>query len=168
MVSIAMNVKNGTISGKNYNDVLEKLMKRLSDIKKERQEEYLKMASEASKDNVKKLLLKIANLQRKSQLNIGKLLWSGEIKNIGNDSSSFEMIEHLVDTHDNYNPNDIKDVLIASIKEEEQFQSLINLVSKEYQNTTMESLLRSLYNCEEESKNYLSELYEEYINENYW
>ncbi|MGC8609559.1 MAG: hypothetical protein ACP5UV_06810, partial [Thermoplasmata archaeon] len=141
---------------------------KLLKIREQKREEYLKLASEAKRDNIKRMLLRIANVQKKIQLNTLKLLRSRRSEGIKISGKSYEMIDHLVKNHEKQNLNDLQSMLLESLREEDEIQSIIKLASKEYQGTVIERLFESLYACGEENKNYLSELYEEFVNENYW
>ncbi|PYB67809.1 hypothetical protein DMB44_07910 [Thermoplasma sp. Kam2015] len=163
-----MTHKYKTISGNSYDEVIEVLLKRLAELKSQRERSYRNIANSNLPDHVRNILMKVADLEMQSRKKIEEALKIGEFDAVKPESRSYQMIEHLVRNADVKEISDIRSVLLKSIKEEDDLHRALQIMSTEYSGTKVEPILRSIMKYEEMNKNQLADLYDEYVNEDYW
>ncbi|MCY0852224.1 MAG: hypothetical protein OWQ34_05765 [Thermoplasma acidophilum] len=163
-----MTHKYKTISGNSYDEVIQILLKRIAELKSQRERSYRKIANSNLPDHVRSMLLKVADLEMQSRKKIEEALKMGNLDAVKPESRSYQMIEHIVRNADVSEISDIKSALLKSIKEEDDLHRALQIMSAEYSGTEIEQVLKSIMKYEEMNKNELADLYEEYVNEDYW
>jgi len=168
MIFVVMTHKYKTISGNSYDEVIQILLKRIAELKSQRERSYRKIANSNLPDHVRSMLLKVADLEMQSRKKIEEALKMGNLDAVKPESRSYQMIEHIVRNADVSEISDIKSALLKSIKEEDDLHRALQIMSAEYSGTEIEQVLKSIMKYEEMNKNELADLYEEYVNEDYW
>ncbi|WP_156769043.1 hypothetical protein [Thermoplasma volcanium] len=163
-----MTQENKTISKRSEDEVLEGLLRRIAQLKRNRELNYRKMANSNVPDNVRSMMLRVADMEEQTRRRIEDAIRKKEFDVSINNTNSYAMIEHIVKNSDVSDISDVKSVLLKSMKEEEELHRILEVMSKEYNGTNIEKTLRSIIECEENNKNALADLYEDYVNEGYW
>ncbi|CAC12476.1 hypothetical protein [Thermoplasma acidophilum] len=163
-----MTHKYKTISGNSYDEVIQILLKRIAELKSQRERSYRKIANSNLPDHVRSMLIRVADLEMQSRKKIEEALKIGNLDAVKPESRSYQMIEHIVRNADVSEISDIKSALLKSIKEEDDLHRALQIMSTEYSGTEIEHVLKSIMKYEEMNKNELADLYEEYVNEDYW
>ncbi|KAA8922737.1 MAG: hypothetical protein F6Q11_03670 [Thermoplasma sp.] len=163
-----MTHKYKTISGNSYDEVIQILLRRIAELKMQREKSYRKIANSGLPDHVRSMLLKVADLEMQSRKKIEEALRIGDLDAVKPESKSYQMIEHIVRNADIEEISDIRSALLKSIREEDDLHRALQIMTAEYSGTKIEPVLKSIMKYEEINKNELADLYDEYVNEDYW
>lgn len=161
-----------TISRKEVEEVRENLLKKAFRLKKTMVVKYRELYDESSADHVRLMLETLIQKEQEDVDMIEEAISKGEFDKddaMVFDARSFEMLDHLV-TQDleDVNVNDMKSVLLKAMKMSNDIHNVLELMSHEYSNTKVSGILATLAVNQLNNKNYIAELYDEFVNKDYW
>lgn len=166
-----MTKTSSTISGKEAREVRENLLKKAFGLKERMVERYRELYEESSADHVRMMLKTLIKNEEKDIEMIRDALGKGEFEEARepSDARSFEMLDHLV-TQDlaDVNVNDMKSVLLKAMKMSNDIHNILELMSNEYSDSRVAGVLRTLADNQLNNKNYIAELYDDFVNKDYW
>lgn len=166
-----MNKVSATISGKASSEVRENLLKKAFGLKERMVERYRELYDESSADHVRMMLETLLKNEESDLEMIRDALSRGEFENVEetSDARSFDMLDHLV-TQDlaDVNVNDMKSVLLKAMKMSNDIHNILELMSHEYGDPRIAGVLKTLAEHQLNNKNYIAELYDEFVNKDYW
>lgn len=166
-----MTKASSTISGKESTEVRENLLKKAFGLKERMVERYRELYDESSADHVRMMLNNLLQNEEKDLEMIREALSKGEFEEaqVPSDARSFEMLDHLV-TQDlaDVNVNDMKSVLLKAMKMSNDIHNVLELMSHEYRDSKVAGVLKTLADHQLSNKNYIAELYDEFVNKDYW
>ena len=175
MIQFSMdeNMKNisGTVSGKDHEAVRENLLKKALRLKERIIERYDSLYKESSVDHVRIMLKELANREDEDRKIIEDAIQTGLIGESRDDidKRNYEMLDHLV-TEDlaEVNVNDMKSVLLTAMKMSNDLHNILEIMSHEYSNPAISNLLGTLAEHQLNNKNRIAEIYDDYVNKDYW
>lgn len=160
-----------TISGKEHGEVREDLLKKILRLKEKIAERYERLYKASSADHVRIMIEDIARKEREDRELIERAIETGTLHGpSGNvDRRDFDMIDHLL-TEDisNVNVNDLKSVLMSAMKMTNDLHNILAIMANEYTEEGIRTMLETAAAHELDNKNRIAELYDEYINKDYW
>lgn len=160
-----------TISGKESQEVSESLLKKAFRLKENMARRYRELFDQSSADHVRMMLETLINNEKKDIRLIEDAMDKGEFseERIHSDARSFEMLDHLV-TQDlaDVNVNDMKSVLLKAMQMSNDIHNVFELMANEYTDPAVSGVLRRLARNQLNNKNYIAELYDEFVNKDYW
>jgi len=162
---------NSTISGKESGEVRENLLKKAFGLKEKMVDRYRELYEESSVDHVRMMLETLLENEERDLVMIRDALDKGEFEEVQepSDARSFEMLDHLV-TQDlaDVNANDMKSVLLKAMKMSNDIHNVLELMSNEYSDAKVSGVLKTLADNQLNNKNYIAELYDDFVNKDYW
>lgn len=166
-----MNKASSTISGKESSEVRENLLKKAFGLKEKMVDRYKELYDESSADHVRMMLEKLLENEETDLETIREALSRGEFESEQetSDARSFDMLDHLV-TQDlaDVNVNDMKSVLLKAMKMSNDIHNILELMSHEYSDPRIAEVLKTLAEHQLSNKNYVAELYDDFVNKDYW
>ncbi len=134
-------------------------------------ERYRELYEESSADHVRMMLETLLKNETNDLEMIGDALDKGEFEDVQepSDARSFEMLDHLV-TQDlqDVNVNDMKSVLLKAMQMSNDIHNVLELMSHEYNDPKISRVLKTLAENQLNNKNYVAELYDDFVNKDYW
>ena len=167
------NTKNisGTVSGKDNEAVRENLLKKALRLKERIIERYDRLYKESSVDHVRIMLKDLANREEEDKKIIENAIEQGVVGESAGffDRRNYEMLDHLV-TEDlqEVNVNDMKSVLMSAMKMSNDLHNILEIMSQEYSDPTISEILGTLAEHQLNNKSRIAEIYDEYVNKDYW
>lgn len=171
--SMEENMKNlsGTVSGRDNEAVRENLLKKALRLKERIIERFDRLYKESSVDHVKIMLKELSDREEEDKLIIEEAIEKGVVgESTGAiDRRNYEMLDHLV-TEDlqDINVNDLKSVLMSAMKMSNDLHNILEIMSHEYSDPTTSDILSTLAEHQLNNKSRIAELYDEYVNKDYW
>ncbi|MHB1471019.1 MAG: ferritin family protein [Thermoplasmataceae archaeon] len=164
-----MSVK--TISGKNEAVIKDDILRKALRLKERISERYEDLYKRSSVDHVKLMLRRLQKNESNDRALILKAIKNGHFdeQSLKIERRDYEMMDHLIEADlDNINPNDLKSVMLSAMKMSKDFHHILDLMSLEYAGKELGNTLVILAKREVENKVRLEELYEEFVNKDYW
>ncbi|MHB8358980.1 MAG: ferritin family protein [Thermoplasmataceae archaeon] len=164
-----MSVK--TISGKNEAVIKDDILRKALRLKERISERYEDLYKRSSVDHVKLMLRRLQKNESNDRALILKAIKNGHFdeQSLKIERRDYEMLDHLIEADlDNINPNDLKSVMLSAMKMSKDFHHILDLMSLEYAGKELGNTLVILAKREVENKVRLEELYEEFVNKDYW
>ncbi len=165
------NQKPKSISGKYQKELTNEIFQRVIKLKLKMIQRYERTYQESSLDHVKKILLEIENSEKEDIKLIQNAIETGSLDELSTESepTDYEMLDHIVaDDNEEVDPNDLKSVLIYSMKMSNDLSKIFSLMAEEYKGLAVTNALRILVSRELERKNSLTDVYDDLINKDYW
>ena len=134
-------------------------------------ERYEDLYKRSSVDHVKLMLRRLQKNESNDRALILKAIKNGHFdeQSLKIERRDYEMLDHLIEADlDNINPNDLKSVMLSAMKMSKDFHHILDLMSLEYAGKELGNTLVILAKREVENKVRLEELYEEFVNKDYW
>ncbi|MHB8560002.1 MAG: hypothetical protein ACYDAP_02380, partial [Thermoplasmataceae archaeon] len=134
-------------------------------------ERYEDLYKRSSVDHVKLMLRRLQKNESNDRALILKAIKNGHFdeQSLKIERRDYEMMDHLIEADlDNINPNDLKSVMLSAMKMSKDFHHILDLMSLEYAGKELGNTLVILAKREVENKVRLEELYEEFVNKDYW
>jgi hypothetical protein len=160
-----------SLSGRDFRKVREDLLMKTIRMKEKIGNRYTTMSNESNLDNVKGILRSLAQQELEDKAMIEKLIRSGKTASNAPlvEVRDYEMLDHLIsDDLEQVNANDMNSVLLSAIKTTKDLHNMLQLMSKEYSEPEISGVLSLLAQRELMNKGKIEELYEEFVNKNYW
>ena len=164
-----MSVK--TISGKNEAVIKDDILRKALRLKERISERYEDLYKRSSVDHVKLMLRRLQKNESNDRALILKAIKNGHFdeQSLKIERRDYEMLDHLIEADlDNINPNDLKSVMLSAMKMSKDFHHILDLMSLEYAGKELGNTLVILAKREVENKVRREELYEEFVNKDYW
>lgn len=166
-----MNNTNSTISGKEPKEIRSVLLKKALLLKENMGKRYREFYEQSSADHVRMMLKTLMGNEEKDMELIREALDSDGFDEAYDtaDARSFDMLDHLV-TQDleDVNVNDMKSVLLKAMKMSNDIHNIFELMAHEYSQTRVGKVLSTLASNQLNNKNYIAELYDDFVNKDYW
>ncbi len=165
------NQKPKSISGRSQKELTNEIFQRVIKLKLRLINQYHKMYQESSLDHVRKILVKVENSEKEDTELIKSAMETGSLDELSPDSQpvDYEMLDHIIaEDSEETDPNDLRSVLIFAMKMSNDFSKIFSLMAEEYKGLQVTNALRVLTDRELEMKNYLTNLYDDLINKDYW
>ncbi len=160
-----------TISGKQSEEVRDSLLRKAFRLKENMVRRYHEIFEESSADHVRMMLETLIENEEKDLGMISEAIEKREFDKAHqpSDARSFEMLDHLV-TQDleDINVNDMKSVLLQAMKMSNDIHNILELMAHEYSDPQVSAVLMRLATHQLENKNYIAELYDDFVNKDYW
>ncbi len=160
-----------TISGRGSEEVRDNLLQKAFRLKENMVRRYHELFNESAADHVRMMLETLIANEEKDLDTIREAMERSEFSRAHepSDARSFEMLDHLV-TQDlqDVNVNDMKSVLLQAMKMSNDIHNVFELMAHEYTDTKVSSVLMLLATHQLENKNYIAELYDDFVNKDYW
>lgn len=153
------------ISGDSPEKTLGRLLKSLRHIYADLADEYLKLASNTSKNNIKKLLIEFSEEARQDSLKIDEII-NSKMANFEVSDEDISMLSHI--TVMDSNLDDEEKLIFDAIKTSDNLQGLYGLIKEEYENNEIKEIFDTLIKHENSRKNELRKLYEDIIVKGEW
>ncbi|OWP56376.1 MAG: hypothetical protein B2I17_06125 [Thermoplasmatales archaeon B_DKE] len=160
-----------SLSGREFGKVREDILRKTIRMKEKIGNRYNLMSQESNMDNVKSILRNLAQQELEDKALIEKLIKAGKTayNTPISDVRDYEMLDHLIsDDLEHVSANDLNGVLLSAIKTTKDLHNLLELMSKEYTEPEISGVLNMLAQHELRNKGKIEELYEEFVNKNYW
>jgi len=160
-----------TISGKNEAVIKDDILKKALRLKERISERYEELYKRSSVDHVKLMLRRLQKNESEDRALILNAIKNGQFdeQTMKIERRDYEMLDHLIQSDlDNINPNDLKSVMLSAMKMSKDFHHILDLMSLEYAGKELGNVLEVLAKKEMENKVRLEELYEEFVNKDYW
>lgn len=160
-----------TISGKNEAVIKDDILKKALRLKGRISERYEELYKRSSVDHVKLMLRRLQKNESEDRALILNAIKNGHFdeQSMKIERRDYEMLDHLIQSDlDNINPNDLKSVMLSAMKMSKDFHHILDLMSLEYAGKELGNVLEVLAKREMENKVRLEELYEEFVNKDYW
>jgi hypothetical protein len=164
-----MSVK--TISGKNEATIKDDILRKALRLKERISERYEDLYKRSSVDHVKLMLKRLQKNEGEDRALILKAIKNGHFdeQSLKMERRDYEMLDHLIEADlDNVNPNDLKSVMLSAMKMSKDFHHILDLMSYEYAGKELGNTLQVLAKREMENKARLEELYDDFVNKDYW
>ena len=165
------NQKPKSISGKSQKELTNEIFQRVIKLKLRLINQYHKMYQESSLDHVRKILVKVENSEKEDMELIKSAMETGSLDELSPDSQpvDYEMLDHIIaEDSEETDPNDLRSVLMFAMKMSNDFSKIFSLMAEEHKGLQLTNALRVLTDRELEMKNYLTNLYDDLINKDYW
>jgi hypothetical protein len=164
-----MSVK--TISGKNEATIKDDILRKALRLKERISERYEDLYKRSSVDHVRLMLKRLQKNEGEDRVLILKAIKNGHFdeQSLKTERRDYEMLDHLIESDlDNINPNDLKSVMLSAMKMSKDFHHILDLMSYEYAGKELGNTLQVLAKREMENKARLEELYDDFVNKDYW
>lgn len=166
-----MSKTSSTISGKEAKEIRSVLLKKALTLKENMAKRYREFYEKSSADHVRMMLKTLGENEEKDLELIRDAIGSGSFDDTydTSDARSFDMLDHLV-TQDleDVNVNDMKSVLLKAMKMSNDIHNIFELMAHEYSQTRVGQVLKTLAVNQLSNKNYIAELYDDFVNKDYW
>lgn len=160
-----------TISGRESEEVRDNLLEKAFRLKENMVRRYRELYEESAADHVRAMLNTLVENEEKDLDTIKDAMEKREFGDVRepSDARSFEMLDHLV-TQDlqDVNVNDMKSVLLQAMKMSNDIHNVFELMAHEYKDPKVASVLMLLAAHQLDNKNYIAELYDDFVNKDYW
>ncbi len=153
------------ISGDSPEKTLGRLLKSLKHIYMDLADEYLKMASNTSKNNIKKLLIEFSEEARQDSLRIDEII-NSKMANFDVSDEDISMLSHI--SVPDASLDDEEKLIFDAIKTSDNLQGMYSIIREEYENKEIKDIFDTLIKHENSRKNELRKLYEDIIVKGEW
>ena len=161
-----------TISGKSFDEVRKDLLRRALTLKNRIGKRYDDLYRRSSMDHVRQMLEGLKKEEDEDTAFITNAIETGkfaEEEASEHEAENFQMLDHLIrNVLPETNPNDLKSVLLSAIKTTDDIHKMFELMSKEYNASSLKDILKTLADHEKVKKERLSVLYDDLVNKDYW
>ena len=159
-----------SISGKDMGSLAETLLQKVIRLVEKGRDKFNELKDQSSMDSVRLTVGDIVQLVDSLISGLEELKKEdlGTPIKIENEAKEMEMLDHLIKEEDVLDPNDLKSVLLEVMKVNRNIQTVVSLISAEYRNPALQSVMSNVSNCLVNYKNRVEELYDDLVNRDYW
>ncbi len=161
---------NDTISGKPSEEIMEKLLQKVITIKKEAIRKYEKIRSKSKLDHTIRIIDELIALEKRDI----EILENAEASpNIHYARKSgvaidYEILDHMISQDEQMVSDDPRTILAWAINKSDQIYRNAEILSEEYEDPDIKTMLQNIAQSELKRKNSISELYDDIVNRDYW
>ena len=165
-----MTSKNDTISGKDPEEVMKKILSKLISIKRNMIVKYEEIQKKSHYNNTVKILEDLIEMEKRdigiienaeNTPNIRYSLTSGK-------ESDYEIVDHIIGESEEMKGDDPRSILAWSINQTDEIYKIAQILSQNYEDAELRLLLKNIAENEIKRKNRLSKLYDDIVNMDYW
>ncbi|MCL4346242.1 MAG: hypothetical protein M1496_07805 [Candidatus Thermoplasmatota archaeon] len=159
-----------TISGRPSEEIMEKLIQKVITIKKEAITKYDRIRSKSKFDHTIKILDELIALEQRDI----EILENAEVSpNIHyarktGVAEDYEVLDHMISPDEKMVSDDPRTILAWSINKSDQIYKMAQILSEEYEDPDLKTMLQNIAQSELKRKNRISELYDDIVNRDYW
>lgn len=162
-----------TISGKGIPEVRNNVLGSLIRIKLQLKNQYSELLDKSSLDHIRMLLESLKNSEEDDIRDLEQAIELGKVAPDSNEADQdlkrdSALLDHLVQEEKEIDHNDISSVIRGALKMSIDMISLLSLMQEEYKSSQLSHTISILIDRERHNKAELEELYEDYVNEDYW
>jgi rubrerythrin len=159
-----------SISGKQPEKIMEKMVSKLISIKLQMIERYILIKQSSKMSNTIQILEEMITLEEKDI----ELLKNAEtLENVmysrrtGNEED-YGAMDHMIVNEEQPSSDDPRSILAWTIKQSDIIYKIAEILLEEYEDDKIKKLLGNIAESEMKRKNRITELYDEVINKNDW
>lgn len=159
-----------TISGKPSEEIMEKLIQKVISIKRESIKKYEKIRGKSKLDHTIQIINELIGLEERD-INI---LENAEVSpNIhyarrSGVAEDYEVLDHMISQDEKMISDDPRTILAWTINKSDQIYKIAQILSEEYDDPDIKTILQNIAQSELKRKNSISELYDDIVNRDYW
>lgn len=159
-----------SISGKSGRDLAVSILERIKRIIERMNKENQEISKLSNLTNIKDILHDIREDYTSIIATIDDALSSKTLEIEGPEEyeKSPELLEHLLQDVPETDPNDLRSVLLNTIKKNRDLQHILNLMGSEYNVKSVKSVISKIMEHLNMAGSKLEGLYEDLINRDYW
>ncbi len=165
-----MTSKNDTISGKDPEEVMKKIIAKLISTKRSMIVKYEEIKGKSHYDNAIRILEDLIVMEKRdiqilenteNTPHIRYSLASGK-------ESDYEIVDHIIGESEEMKGDDPRSILAWSINQTDEIYKIAQILSEDYEDMELSLLLKNIAENEIKRKNRLSKLYDDIVNMDYW
>ena len=165
-----MTSNNDTISGKDPEEVIKKILSKLISIKGNMIVKYEEIKKKSHYDNTVKILEDLIDMEKHD---IGIIENAENTPHIrysftSGKESDYEIVDHIIGESEEMKGDDPRSILAWSINQTDEIYKIAQVLSQDYEDAELRLLLKNIAENEIKRKNRLSKLYDDIVNMDYW
>jgi hypothetical protein len=165
-----MTANNDSISGRDPEDIMKKILSKLVGIKKSMIGKYQEIKQKSQYDNTIRILDELIGMEERDIGIIENAETSPHIRYslVSGKESDYEIVDHIIGESDHMEEDDPRSILAWSINKTDEIYKIAQLLSEDYEDPDLKLLLKNIAENEIKRKNRLSKFYDDIVNMDYW